>query len=81
MNFTCITNIPAFFRCVADCSGDVFFVDKDGVQRNLKQLALSAAGFEHLFSATVMHDLTVTAVTIEDRRKLMRHMMEMTRPA
>ena len=80
MNFTCITDIPAFFRCISACTGDVSYIDQNGVARDIKQLARQAETLGALFAHSELRDLEIHAVTLEDRRRLLRYMLD-SRPA
>lgn len=77
MNFTCISNIPAFFRTVSACRGDVFFVDGKGNRRDLKGIASRADELEFLTNGGALRELEVHASMLEDRKRLFRLMQEM----
>lgn len=78
MIFNHISNIPAFFRCVNSCSGDVAFVDESGKVRDLKKLAAKGALPESMVTSGQICNLEVLASTLEDRKKLIWFMHQMT---
>lgn len=79
MNFTCITNIPAFFQRIRSCTGEVTFIDESGTERDLKKLADSALDCDSLFRSSRLENLEVRANSLEDRNRLIRYMTEMNR--
>ena len=79
MYFPCITNVPAFFQRIRSCTGGVTFIDESGMERDLKQLAASAADCDLIFRSTRLENLEVRADCLEDRNRLIRYMSEMNR--
>ena len=72
-----VTNIPAFFRCISKCSGDVSFIDESGSARDLKQIAAHGDVLASLIASGQLRDLEIHAAALEDRLRLIRFMHEM----
>lgn len=77
MIFYSITNIPAFFRCVNNCRGDVAFIDERGEMQDLKPIARQGAALGGLIQTGQLGRIEVRASALEDRQRLMRFMQEM----
>ena len=78
MIFNCISNVPGFFKCINNCTGDVAFIDENGHARDLKQIAAHAETLKGLFKIDQLQRLEVRASALEDRQRLLRFMQEMS---